>query len=144
MSGHHSNLIADTCFLVQQANDSTKLFNNRDFQKYAYENVTEFYDKDNNIKCGQCINDSSTCVPNTLDSLKYRVNIENDLIGIDRLTTKCDSNKFKPCYANNCVSNSNNCSYLRTVAQPLLCDRTIVKTNMKPFSSGLLFNPDNK
>lgn len=145
MSGHHSNLNADTCFLAQQASDSTKLFNNRDFQKYAYENSKEIYDKDNNLICAGCTTTvTANCVPNTLDSLNYRVNVENDLIGIDRLNTKCDSGKFKPCYANTCIADSDKCSYLKSVAQPLLCDRAIVQTNMKPFSSGLLFNPNNK
>ena len=142
MSGHHSNLIADSCFLIQQANDSTKIFNNRDFQRYAYENVKEIYDKGNNIRCGECTT-SPNCISNTLDNLNYRVNIENDLIGIDRHNTKCDNNKFKPCYADNCSSDMNKCSYLKSVSQPLLCDRVIVQTNMKPFNSGLLFKTNN-
>jgi len=144
MSGYQANLISDSCFLEQQAKDSTKLFNNRDFQRYAYENsmntnlLATCDGKYAHIECKACkFNDGS--ITNTIDNLKYRVEIENDLMGIERLNTKCDSNKFKPCYADNCSKGNNGCSYIKSVNQPLLCERAIVQTNMRPFTTGFIF-----
>ncbi len=145
MSGYQANLMSDNCFRKQQAEFSTTLFNERDFQRYVYENfagsnlLSTCNGKYAHVQFKSCNSNDGT-MTHTLDNLKYRIEVENDLKGIDRYNTKCDTNKFKPCYVNNCSTKTNGCSNIKIINQPLLCDRSIVQTNMQPFKSGFIHN----
>ena len=154
MSGIQSNLIYDECATIQSVKQSTKQFRDYDFLIDAFENT-----KKNNtlascdgkfahVECVTCSLNNGT-LTNTRENIDYRTDLESDLYGLTRLNTYCDSNKFKPCYAENCdkkcaTRNSSNsgvsCDKFKTVSQPLLCDRSVVPTNMKPFNNPFSYN----
>ena len=151
MSGIQGRIIYDECATIQTINQSTKLFKNYDFELYQYENTLKTNTmatcdgKFAHVECNLC-NVNQGTLTNTLENIDYRINLENDLIGITRLNTGCDINKYKPCYINNKIDdkidnkiNNNECDKYRSIYQPLLCDRSIVPTNMKPFVSGFSY-----
>lgn len=145
MAGEFSRLPYDSCFNVQNLHQTTKLFNEYVFQSYYYENtlksnaVATCDGKYAHIECNSCDANKNSVDSTRESTLPQRLDDEGSLLGIDRLNTKCDSNKFKSCYLQKCSDSSKSCDY-KPIAQPLLCDRAIVQTNMKPYTSGFKFN----
>ena len=64
-------------------------------------------------------------------SLAYRLDAEGDLLGLTRPNTLCDAGKYIPC---NMISVAA-CDKWKPIAQPLVCDRAIVPTNMRPYTA---------
>ena len=153
MSGIQAQLMYDECATVQAIGQSTELFKNYDFLLPFFENTKKTNTlatcdgKYAHIECNTC-KANNGLMENSLANLSYRINTENDLYGITRLNTKCDSLKFKPCYVkDNEIKASQKgtrpqnsaCSAYLPIAQPLLCDRSVVPTNMKPFVNGFTY-----
>jgi len=153
MSGIQSNLIYDECATIQAVNQSTRQFRDYDFLVDAFENtlknnvVATCDGKFAHVECKLCkSNDGS--MTNTRENVDYRTDVESDLYGLTRLNTYCDVNKFIPCYAQKCDkacaerggSKSEACNKFKAVSEPLLCDRMVVPTNMKPYASPFSYN----
>lgn len=146
MSGYQTNLRYDVCATQQAIEQSTATFRNYDFLLAKFENtlasntVATCDGKFAHVECKACKANDGT-MSNTLENLNYRIAAENDLLGLTRPLSKCDSLKFQPCYIQDCNNKCNkngdtsNCANHKTITQPLLCDRAINPTNMKPFAS---------
>ena len=151
MSGIQSNLIYDECATIQAVNQSTRLFRDYDFLVDAFENtlknnvVATCDGKFAHVECKLCNLNQGT-MTNTRENVDYRTDVESDLYGLTRLNTYCDSNKFIPCYAQRCNANcaekggANPCDKIKSVSEPLLCDRQVVPTNMKPYVGPFSYN----
>lgn len=105
-------------------------------------------------KCGECHCDDDHRMPakdcqwnNSADldntrkaNLSYRIDTENDLLGLTRPLSNCDSKKFLPCWAENLgeygnfVRKPRTCDKHKSIAQPLLCDRAITPTNVHKYA----------
>jgi len=153
MSGIQAKLRYDECATVQAVNQSTKQFRDYDFLIDAHENtlknnlVATCDGKFAHVECKLC-NSNNGSMTNTRENVSYRTDLESDLYGLTRLNTSCDSQKFVPCYAENCdkkcaqkggASNSK-CDKFKAVSEPLLCDRMVVPTNMKPYVGPFRYN----
>ena len=153
MSGIQAQLRFDECATVQAINQSTKQFRDYNFLLDAFENtvknntIATCDGKFAHIECSVCkYNDGS--MTNTRENIVYRTDLESDLYGLTRLNTECDSQKFKPCYAQKCDKacaerggkTGDSCDKFKSVSQPLLCDRLVVPTNMKPYVSPFSYN----
>lgn len=79
---------------------------------------------------------TTTCTQNNELSFTDRVTIENDMLNIDRKTTKCDSGKYAPP-----CNDPGHCELPGTnFVAARVCDRSVVWTNLvKPTTPG--FNP---
>lgn len=151
MSGYQTNLRYDVCATQQAIEQSTAPFRNYNFLLAKYENtltsntVATCDGKFAHIECNACKTNEGTTT-NTLENLDYRISAENDLLGLTRPTTKCDSLKFQPCYIKDCDNKCNDntdassCDGQKVITQPLLCDRSINPTNMKPFTTAFSYN----
>lgn len=139
MAGEFSRLTYDDCSNNQDLQQSTKIFTDYVFNLYQYENtlksnaVSTCDGKYAHIECNACDVNKDSISATLEHSLIQRLKDESSLLGIDRLNTKCDSNKYQPCYKQKCTMEKD-CSY-RPIVQPLLCDRIIVPTNMKEYQS---------
>lgn len=138
MAGIQTKLPYDQNTTLQNINQSTSKHINYDFLIGKFENyptsqiISTCDGKFLITDCSVC-NANQGSMPNTLDNLEYRIALENDLLGKTRLLSGCDSNKYSPYYA----KNSNAPDPYKPITQPLLCERQIVPTNMKPFTSPL-------
>jgi len=88
------------------------------------------------VKCNWCGSQN----PNFKSELSFdeRVSIENDVLNIDRKTSKASVNQYKPPCADvpNCELSNHN------FVSPLICDRNVAWTNLvKPTGPG--FNVNN-
>jgi len=99
-------------------------------------------DDDHRVPCKDCVWNNTADLDNTRKAnLEYRINTENDLLGLTRQLSSCDSKKFIPCWAENLgeygnfTQNKNSCEKYKSIAQPLLCDRAINPTNVHKFAS---------
>ena len=93
------------------------------------------------IDCDSCdVNREATINNNHKDYADKRVDIDSDLKIYNIVASKCVESKYKP-QNNNCAQNIFECQHNKVVVNPILCDRSIVPTNMKPpTSSGLCYN----
>jgi hypothetical protein len=153
MAGIQANLRYDECATIQAVSQSTKQFRDYDFLIDAHENslknnvVATCDGKFAHVECKLCDLNQGT-MTNTRENVEYRTDLENDLYGLTRLNTDCDSQKFVPCYGQNCDkkcaergnSTVNSCDKFKAVNQPLLCDRLVVPTNMKPYVGPFKYN----
>lgn len=155
MAGIQANLMYDECASVQAVSQSTRQFRDYDFLIDAFENtlknnvVATCDGKFAHVECKLCKSNEGT-MTNTRENVDYRTDLESDLYGLTRLNTECDSQKFKPCYSKKCEgscaaeserkSESDPCSKFKAISQPLLCDRMVVPTNMKPYSGPFSYN----
>ena len=78
------------------------------------------------LNSNMCNKNTNAVIPNTYDGIGYRTHIENDLTVRVRLTD-CDADKHKPCTVG---STSISCNP-GVPANPFVCERDIVPTNMK-------------
>lgn len=146
MSGIQAQLMYDECATVQNIEQSTAPFKNYNFCLPYFENTLKTNTlatcdgKYAHIECNLC-QQNTGIMENTLQNLDYRINTENDLYGLTRLNSKCDTLKFKPCYVKDAETKTkvSACDAYLPVSQPLLCDRLVVPTNMKPFVSGFSY-----
>lgn len=144
MSSYFSRTRYDPCFNVQSTGQTTKIFTDYTFEKFYFENtlksntVATCDGKFAHIECKSCDSNKGSLDPTLEATLPQRLDDEGSLLGIDLLLSKCDSNKFQPCYKDNKKS----CEY-NPISQPLLCDRLIVKTNMTPYADGFHFKLSN-
>lgn len=136
MSGIQTNLKYDVNTTTQDLVQVTRKHLNYDFLLNKYENypISQIVSTcDGKFLVAEC----STCdankgsMTNTLQNINYRVEIENDLLGKTRLLSDCNSDKYLPYYA----KDPNTENPYKSIVQPLLCERQIVPTNMKPFKS---------
>lgn len=142
MSGISTHLRYDECASMQDVAQTTSRFRNYDFLIDKFENRkssntgAKCDGKNPHIECGSCkVNDAS--MDNTRDqSLRYRLDAEGDLLGLTRQNTLCDSGKYVPC---NYKGDASSCAMWKTIAEPRLCDRSIVPTNMKPYASAFSY-----
>jgi hypothetical protein len=136
MSGIQSHLKFDECYAGQQVGQMTKQFLDYDFLIDKYENrkstntVATCDGKYAHIECKSCLSNDNVMDNTRTASLTYRLDVEGDLLGLTRPATLCDGGKFKPCYMSD-----TKCDQYKAISQPILCDRLIVPTNMKPFKS---------
>jgi len=136
MSGIQTNLKYDVNTTVQNLVQVTRKHLNYDFVTEKYENypnshiVSTCDGKFLVAECNTC-NANQGSMTNTLQNLNYRIGLENDLLGKTRLLSDCDADKYLPYYAKD--PNAEN--PYKAIVQPLLCERQIVPTNMKPFNS---------
>lgn len=163
MSGHHTRLIDDACAICQHVEASTRKNRMHDFLIDKFENrlsgnaMAACGNKHEHIECKRChqksgcvdmhkchncgYNDDAHLDNTRAASLAHRLNVENDLMGLTRLLSNCDSKKYMPCDATNpqaygnFVSRPNTCNNHRSIKQPLLCDRAINPTNMRAFTA---------
>lgn len=141
MSGFNSQLMYDVCATEQAIAQSTKQFINYDFAIEKFENrpsnglVSTCDGKFVHIECDKC-DYNKDLLENTRSNIDYRITAENDLLGLTRLSSKCDGQRYTPCY----VQQVSDCAKWKPIAQPLLCDRSIVPTNMRQFSSAFSYN----
>jgi hypothetical protein len=98
-------------------------------------------DESKKLPCKNCPHNSDSDLDNTRSAnIKYRVNAENDLLGLTRPLSNCDSKKHIPCWTTklgeygNFKTNTNSCKSHKIIAQPLLCDRAINPTNVHKFT----------
>lgn len=143
MTGYQTNLMFDTCAAQQELAQSTKLFRDYEFVLEKFENrkltntVATCDGKFAHVECKLCPSNDGVMDNTRKASLEYRLNVEGDLFGLTRPYTLCDSGKYIGC---NMVGDGSSCKNNKSIAEPLLCDRIIVPTNMKPYASPFSFN----
>ena len=136
MSGIQTNLKYDLNATTQNFLQVTRKHLNYDFFTNKYENfpksqiVSTCDGKFLVAECTTC-NANEGSFTNTLDNLEYRITVENDLLGKTRLLSDCDATKYSPYYAKDPDAKDP----YKVILQPRLCERQIVPTNMKPFTS---------
>ena len=102
------------------------------------------------VPCKNCPHNKSTDLDNTRANIAYRTDTENDLLGLTRPLSNCDSKKFIPCWADNLGEYGNfirkprDCNKTKTIAQPLLCDRDINPTNVHKFHAWDKYEPNKQ
>ena len=98
--------------------------------------------KNAHIECNKsnCNLNNKADLDNTRKAnLSYRIETENDLLGLTRPLSNCDSKKFLPCWAENpgeyanFIFKKSKCDKHKSIAQPLLCDRAITPTNIHKY-----------
>lgn len=138
MTGIQANLIYDQCASVQELAQSTRQFRDYDFVIEKYENrkatntVATCDGRFAHVECKSCTSNEGVMDNTRKASLEYRLNVESDLFGLTRPYTLCDSGKYMPC--NMDPTGKNSCAQNKPIAEPLLCDRAICPTNMRPFT----------
>jgi len=113
-----NRLIYDNCAYNLRLKDSTGELLYRTY-KGAYSNDT---------KCMKAPNDIDR------EAMHTRVIIENDLLNLQRLDSKCVADKFAPCYTN---PSNPSCQIYQTIT-PILCDPYREANNLKmPATNGI-------
>ena len=145
MSGVSSRLPYDICAFSQKTKTSCSPGDYSLFLEYNINpNLRTAKDvpclnSDKSIGCQPCnLNENPT--DKTLEigpnSFVLKAAIEDDLNGLTRNLTKCASEKYLSCEINNPHRKPGECDNVIAVT-PLLCDRSIVPTNLKfPTSKG--------
>jgi hypothetical protein len=136
MSGLQTNLKYDQNTTFQNLVQITRQHLNYDFFQPKYENYPQSQivsTCDGKFLVADCVvcDANQGSMTNTLQNLTYRLDVENDLLGKTRLLSGCDTDKYLPYYAKDANAPNPN----KAIVQPLLCERKIVPTNMKPFTS---------
>ena len=141
MSGgcsYFARTLYDNCSYYQELNQSTNPLN------YALL-VDNYENKQNSnvvfpctgdmisVPCESCKVNKDANQTHTFDSIDKRIDIDSDLKLINYKLSRCNEDKFKPCP----LKKETECNkVIPTVV--LLCDRSIVPTNMKmPIDNGL-------
>lgn len=138
MSGIQARLRYDTAASQQFVDQSTREYRDYDFLVDKFENrpnTTQCNRTDPHIECKSC-SSNQNILDNTRDaSLAYRIDMENDLRGSTRPLTLADSGKYISCN----LKSTGACDSQKPIANPWLCDRNIVPTNMRPFTSPMSY-----
>jgi len=151
MSGIQTNLIYDDKTTMQKLEQVSGRLATYDFLLNKFENrpvtnsVGTCDGKFVHIECEVCKDNEGT-VPNTYSNYDKIIDRENDMSGRTRRLSGWDGDRFHPCYVNSydekCNSNDNKengenkvnpCADNLVFTQPLLCDRSIVPTNMRQY-----------
>jgi hypothetical protein len=132
MSGLQTQPMYDANATTQKLVQTTSINQKYNYSLSFYENypttniVSTCDGKFLNVACESCdLNKGS--MTNTLENIDYRINVDNELRGTTVLLSDYDGDKYIPYYANGKENP------YKPVVQPLLCERSINPTNMKPF-----------
>jgi hypothetical protein len=134
MSGLQTQPMYDANATTQKLVQITSINQKHNYLLNAYENypttniVSTCDGKFLNVSCEVCDANKGS-VTNTLENIDYRISVDNELRGTTVLLSDFDGDKYRPYYADGKENP------YKPVVQPLLCERSINPTNMKPYAS---------